>query len=51
MTDGASVGIVTTQEKADSLGQEPLAEVIGWSEIAGPDPSLQTKPSQAIQNY
>ncbi|MBA2175396.1 acetyl-CoA C-acyltransferase [Halobacillus locisalis] len=49
MTDGASVGIVTTQQKADELGQDPLAEVIGWSEIAGPDPSLQTKPSQAIQ--
>ncbi|WP_406944896.1 acetyl-CoA C-acyltransferase [Halobacillus sp. SY10] len=49
MTDGASVGIVTTKEKAESLGQDPLAEIIDWSEIAGPDPSLQTKPSQAIQ--
>ncbi|MYL36404.1 acetyl-CoA C-acyltransferase [Halobacillus litoralis] len=49
MTDGASVGIVTTKEKAEALGQQPLAEIIDWSEIAGPDPSLQTKPSQAIQ--
>lgn len=49
MTDGASIGIVTTKEKAESLGQEPLAEVIDWAEIAGPDTSLQTKPSQAIQ--
>ncbi|RWZ58609.1 acetyl-CoA C-acyltransferase [Halobacillus fulvus] len=49
MTDGASLGIVTTEEKAKELGREPLAKVIGWSEIAGPDESLQTKPSQAIR--
>lgn len=48
MTDGASIGIVTTSEKAKSLGRTPLAEVIDWSEIAGPDESLQTKPSRAI---
>ncbi|SDJ37610.1 acetyl-CoA C-acyltransferase [Salimicrobium halophilum] len=48
MTDGASIGIVTTSEKAQVLGRTPLAEVIDWSEIAGPDESLQTKPSRAI---
>src|SRR5699024_625775 len=26
-----------------------LAEIMGWSEIAGPDASLQTKPAKAIQ--
>ncbi|WP_240468701.1 acetyl-CoA C-acyltransferase [Gracilibacillus sp. YIM 98692] len=49
MTDGASVGIVTTEEKAKEIGQLPLAEIIDWSEVAGPDASLQTKPSQAIK--
>ncbi|WP_431803876.1 thiolase family protein [Halobacillus andaensis] len=50
MTDGASIGIVTTEEKAQALNQKPLAEIIDWSEIAGPDASLQTKPSQAISH-
>lgn len=49
MTDGASVGIIATERKAKELDQEPLAEIIGWSEIAGPDASLQTKPAKAIQ--
>lgn len=34
MTDGASLGIVTTSEKAQALGHTPLAEVVDWSEIA-----------------
>lgn len=49
MTDGASIGIVTTDEKARELGRTPLAEVIDFTEIAGPDESLQTKPSRAIR--
>ncbi|MGP4040995.1 thiolase family protein [Gracilibacillus sp. D59] len=49
MTDGASLGIVTTSEQAEQLGTEPLAYVIDWAETAGPDPSLHTKPADAIQ--
>ncbi|WP_208591463.1 thiolase family protein [Gracilibacillus suaedae] len=49
MTDGASLGIVTTLEQAERLGTEPLAHVIDWAETAGPDASLQTKPADAIQ--
>lgn len=49
MTDGASVGIVTSEEKAKSLNQTPLAEIVDWSEAAGPDASLQTKPAKAIK--
>src|SRR5690606_38271700 len=49
MTDGASIGIITTAEKATQLNQQPLATVIDWAETAGPDFSLQTKPSDAIK--
>lgn len=49
MTDGASIGIVTSLEKAESIGVEPLATVVDWAETAGPDTSLQTKPSDAIK--
>lgn len=49
MTDGASIGIVTTEEKALQLGKTPLAKVIDWAEVAGPDTSLHLKPAQAIQ--
>ena len=49
MTDGASIGIITTAEKAKQLNQQPLATVVDWAETAGPDFSLQTKPSDAIK--
>ncbi len=49
MTDGASLGVVTTLEQAEQLGTEPLAHIIDWAETAGPDTSLQTKPADAIQ--
>ncbi|PYZ95986.1 acetyl-CoA C-acyltransferase [Alteribacter lacisalsi] len=48
MSDGASVGIITSAEKADELGKKPLAAVLGWSEVAGPDESLHLKPARAI---
>ncbi|SFD41671.1 acetyl-CoA C-acetyltransferase [Lentibacillus persicus] len=50
MTDGASVGIVTSEEQAQNLNQTPLAAVIDWQETAGPDASLQTKPAKAINS-
>jgi acetyl-CoA C-acetyltransferase len=49
MTDGASAGIVAAEKKAEALGKEPLARIVGWAEVAGPDTSLHTKPAQAIQ--
>ncbi|WP_173917149.1 acetyl-CoA C-acyltransferase [Halobacillus sp. Marseille-Q1614] len=48
MSDGASVGLVATEEYAQQVGKMPLARVIGWSETAGPDTSLHTKPADAI---
>lgn len=49
MTDGASVGIIASETKAEQLGKEPLARILGWAEVAGPDTSLHTKPARAIQ--
>lgn len=49
MTDGASVGIISTEKKAEELGKTPLARILGWAEVAGPDTSLHTKPAQAIK--
>ncbi|KIH70757.1 acetyl-CoA C-acyltransferase [Salinicoccus roseus] len=49
MTDGASVGIISSKKNADALGKMPLARILGWAEVAGPDTSLQTKPAQAIR--
>ncbi|MCP3032086.1 acetyl-CoA C-acyltransferase [Halobacillus sp. A1] len=48
MSDGASVGVVASEEYAKQIGKTPLARIIGWSETAGPDSSLHTKPSDAI---
>jgi acetyl-CoA C-acetyltransferase len=49
MSDGASVGIVTSESKAEKLGHTPLARIIGWTDIAGPDTSLHLKPAAAIE--
>jgi acetyl-CoA C-acetyltransferase len=48
ISDGASATVITTAEVADRLGVEPLAEVIGYGQVAGPDASLLHQPSRAI---
>ncbi|MCU1429620.1 MAG: putative acetyl-CoA acetyltransferase [Actinomycetia bacterium] len=49
ISDGGAAVIVTSREKAAELGAEPLAELIGYGMVAGPDPSLLTQPSRAIK--
>ncbi|MEY2456708.1 MAG: acetyl-CoA C-acetyltransferase [Acidimicrobiaceae bacterium] len=49
ISDGGSAVIVTTKAKAEALGVAPLGEIVGYGQIAGPDPSLLTQPSRAIQ--
>jgi len=49
ISDGAAAVIVMSREKADDLGVTPLAELIGFGMVAGPDPSLLTQPSRAIK--
>jgi acetyl-CoA C-acetyltransferase len=48
ISDGASVTILMSKDKADELGIAPMAEVVSYGMVAGPDPSLLTQPSRAI---
>jgi acetyl-CoA C-acetyltransferase len=49
ISDGAAAMIVTSPEKAAELGLTPIAELVGYGMVAGPDPSLLTQPSRAIK--
>ncbi|HUF84366.1 MAG TPA: acetyl-CoA C-acetyltransferase [Acidimicrobiia bacterium] len=49
ISDGAAAVIVTSREKAEDLGSTPIAELVGFGMVAGPDPSLLTQPSRAIK--
>jgi acetyl-CoA C-acetyltransferase len=40
--------IVTSRAAAERIGTEPLGEIVGYGQVAGPDPSLLTQPSRAI---
>ncbi len=48
ISDGGAAVIVMSKAKADELGVSPLGEVVGYGQVAGPDPSLLTQPSRAI---
>jgi acetyl-CoA C-acetyltransferase len=48
ISDGAAAVVVTSRARAEALGVEPLAELIGYGQVAGPDTSLLTQPSRAI---
>jgi len=48
ISDGAAAVVVASKEAADRLGTEPLGEIVGYGQVAGPDPSLLTQPSRAI---
>ena len=50
LSDGASAMIVTSRARAEELGVEPLATVLGYGMVAGPDNcSLLHQPSRAIR--
>ena len=48
ISDGGAAVIVTSKAAAEGLGTEPLGEIVGYGQVAGPDPSLLTQPSRAI---
>ena len=48
ISDGASVTIVCSEDTAEQLGVRPLAKLISYGQVAGPDTSLLTQPSRAI---
>jgi len=49
ISDGGSAVIVASKAAAERLGIEPLAEILGYGQVAGPDPSLLTQPSRSIK--
>jgi acetyl-CoA C-acetyltransferase len=48
ISDGGAAVIVTSAAVAERLGSEPLGTILGYGQVAGPDPSLLTQPSRAI---
>jgi acetyl-CoA C-acetyltransferase len=48
ISDGAAAVIVASKAAAERLGVTPLGEILGYGQVAGPDPSLLTQPSRAI---
>ncbi|MGQ0831174.1 MAG: acetyl-CoA C-acetyltransferase [Microthrixaceae bacterium] len=49
ISDGGAAVIVTSKAVAERLGVQPLGEVVGYGQVAGPDPSLLTQPARAIK--
>jgi acetyl-CoA C-acetyltransferase len=49
ISDGAAAVVVMSREKAEALGVQPIAELLGFGLVAGPDTSLLTQPSRAIK--
>jgi acetyl-CoA C-acetyltransferase len=49
ISDGAAAVVVMSKAKAEELGLEWLAEIGAHGNVAGPDTSLQSQPSNAIK--
>ena len=49
ISDGAAAVVVMSQERADQLGLEPLAEIVAFGMSADRYPSLQTVPAIALE--
>jgi acetyl-CoA C-acetyltransferase len=49
ISDGGAAVIVASKAAAEKLGVQPLGEIVGYGQVAGPDPSLLTQPSRAIK--
>ena len=50
ISDGGSAMIVASEAAAEKLGIAPLARVIGYGQVAGPDASLLDQPANAIND-
>jgi acetyl-CoA C-acetyltransferase len=48
ISDGGAAVVVASKEAAERIGGNPLGEIVGNGQVAGPDPSLLTQPSRAI---
>ena len=49
ISDGAAAVVVASPEAARRLGVTPLAEIVGYGQVAGPDTSLLLQPANAIR--
>ncbi|MGW7691296.1 acetyl-CoA C-acyltransferase [Streptomyces asiaticus] len=50
LSDGACALVVTSRERAESLGVRPLAAIGAYGSVAGPDPSLLSQPAGAVRD-
>ncbi|NUP53380.1 MAG: acetyl-CoA C-acetyltransferase [Catenulispora sp.] len=50
ISDGAAAVVVMSRAKAEELGLEWIAEIGAHGNVAGPDTSLQSQPSNAIRH-
>ncbi len=48
ISDGGSAVVVASEAAAERLGVTPLGRILGYGEVAGPDPSLLNQPANAI---
>ena len=48
ISDGGSAVIVASEAAAERLGVTPLGRILGYGQVAGPDPSLLNQPANAI---
>lgn len=48
ISDGGAAVIMMSDIKAAALGISPLAEIVGYGQVAGPDASLLSQPARAI---
>jgi acetyl-CoA C-acetyltransferase len=48
ISDGGAAVVVMSKAKAEELGVTPLGEIVSYGQVAGPDASLLTQPSRAI---
>ncbi len=49
ISDGGAAVVVMSRAKAEELGIEPIAELLAFGNVAGPDTSLLHQPSGAIK--
>ncbi|MEQ8718352.1 MAG: acetyl-CoA C-acyltransferase [Acidimicrobiales bacterium] len=47
ISDGGAAVVVMSKAKAEELGLAPLAEIVSFGQVAGPNTSLLNQPSQA----
>lgn len=48
MSDGASIGLLASEDRAHALGVPPMARILCWAHTAGPDNTLHLRPADAI---